>query len=74
MNDFMHKNLHSDTLTNEIYESLKNNMKVGSGFHHFSTNIENNPNDLSNAIAFYKWWMLENGLWNKRINLNTVWE
>ena len=57
-----------------LYESLKNNMKVGSGFHHFSTNIENNPNDLSNAIAFYKWWMLENGLWNKRINLNTVWE
>jgi len=57
-----------------LYESLESNMKVGSRFHHFSTSIENNPNDLSNAIAFYKWWMLENGLWNKRINLNTSWE
>lgn len=57
-----------------LYESLESNMKVGSRFHYFSTSIENNPNDLSNAIAFYKWWLLENGLWNKRINLNTVWE
>lgn len=28
MNDFMHKNLNSDTLTNEIYESLKNKLKI----------------------------------------------
>jgi hypothetical protein len=57
-----------------LYESLKDNMKVDSEFHTFSTNVENNPNDLSNAIAFYKWWMLENKLWNKRINLETTWE
>lgn len=57
-----------------LYESLEKNMKVDGEFHQFAYQIENNPNDLSNAIAFYKWWMLENGLWNKRINLDTIWE
>ena len=57
-----------------LYKSLEANMKLGGDFHKFAYNIENNPNDLSNSIAFYKWWMMENELWDKRINLNTIWE
>ena len=57
-----------------LYDSLERNMKVDSEFHQFAYNIEKNPNDLSNAIAFYKWWMVKNGLWDKRINLDTIWE
>ena len=57
-----------------LYKSLEDNMKLGGDFHKFAYNIENNPNDLSNSIAFYKWWMMENELWDKRINLNTIWE
>lgn len=57
-----------------LYQSLEKNMRVDSEFHQFAHQIENNPNDLSNAIAFYKWWMIKNGLWNKRINLDTIWE
>ena len=57
-----------------LYDSLERNMTVGSEFHQFASNIENNPNDLSNSIAFYKWRMLKNGLWDKRINLDTIWE
>ena len=57
-----------------LYKSLETNMKVGSEFHQFANQIENNPNDLSNAIAFYKWWMIKNGLWDKRIKLDTTWE
>jgi hypothetical protein len=57
-----------------LYQSVERNMKLDSEFHQFAYNIENNPNDLSNAIAFYKWWMVQNGIWNKRINLDTKWE
>jgi hypothetical protein len=57
-----------------LYKSLEANMKLGGDFHKFAYNIEKNPNDLSNSIAFYKWWMMENELWDKRINLNTIWE
>ena len=57
-----------------LYQSLEKNMRVGSQFHQFAYQIENNPNDLSNAIAFYKWWMIKNGLWDKRIKLDTIWE
>ena len=57
-----------------LYDSLERNMKVDGEFNQFAYSIENNPNDLSNAIAFYKWWMVKNGLWDKRINLDTIWE
>jgi hypothetical protein len=43
-------------------------------FHKFATEIEGNEGDLSNSIAFYKWWMIQNGLWENRINLQTIWE
>ena len=57
-----------------LYKSVEKNMKIDSEFHKFATSIENNPNDLSNSIAFYKWWMVKNGLWENRINLETIWE
>lgn len=57
-----------------LYVNLEKQMKIDSEFHKFATQIEGNPGDLSNSIAFYKWWMIKNGLWNKRINLETKWE
>lgn len=57
-----------------VYNDLHSAMHIGSDFHTFATTIENNEGDLSNSIAFYKWWMINNGLWEKRITLDTVWE
>ena len=57
-----------------LYESLMDEMYIGSEYHKFAISIENNPGDLSNAIAFYKYWMIKNNLWENRINLDTVWE
>ena len=61
------------TFTN-LYYSLEKNFFINSKFHEFATNIEGNFGDLSNAIAFYKWWMINNGLWENRILLPTEWE
>lgn len=57
-----------------LYDSLNSQMFLNSDFHKFATEIEGNVGDLSNSIAFYKWWMIKNGLWEKRINLETKWE
>lgn len=57
-----------------LYDSLIPQFHLNSDFHKFAINIEGNLGDLSNSIAFYKWWMMENGLWDKRINLDSVWK
>lgn len=57
-----------------LYDSLNSQMMIGSEFHKFATQIENNEGDLSNAIAFYKWWMIQNELWDNKITLDTIWE
>ena len=57
-----------------LYDDLAAQMYIGSDFHRFAKAIEGNDGDLSNAVAFYKWWMIQNGIWENRINLNTVWE
>jgi hypothetical protein len=57
-----------------LYQTLEEQMVIGSDFHKFATKIEGNEGDLSNSIAFYKWWMIQNGLWENRINLQTIWE
>tara|TARA_B100000131_G_scaffold249469_1_gene242760 strand:+ start:3930 stop:4655 length:726 start_codon:yes stop_codon:yes gene_type:complete len=57
-----------------LYESLKSEMYIGSEFHKFATDIENNPGDLSNSIAFLKYWMINNGLWDNKVTLPTTWE
>jgi hypothetical protein len=59
---------------NTLYNDLENQMFIDSEFHKFAKEIEGNEGDLSNAIAFYKWWMIRNELWNNRINLDTIWE
>lgn len=57
-----------------LYNFLEKEMYIDSPYHKFATSIEGNTGDLSNSIAFYKWWMMNNGLWNNRINLDSVWE
>jgi len=57
-----------------LYTKLESEMYIDSDFHKFATKIENNPGDLSNAIAFYKYWMINNKLWEKRKKLETLWE
>lgn len=57
-----------------LFEDLKKDMHLNSNFHKFAMEIEGNSGDLSNSIAFYKWWMIQKGLWDKKITLNTIWE
>jgi hypothetical protein len=57
-----------------LYQTLEEQMVIGSDFHKFATQIEGNEGDLTHAVAFYKWWMIQNGLWENRINLETIWE
>lgn len=57
-----------------LFDFLVKNLHIGGDFHRFATSIEGNSGDLSNAIALYKFWMLNNGLWDNRINLETTWE
>ena len=67
----------SETVMNNfknLYQSLEEQMVIDSDFHKFATQIEGNRGDISNSIAFYKWWMIQNGLWDNRINLDTIWE
>jgi hypothetical protein len=56
-----------------LYTFLLDEMYIDSEYHNFATSIENNRGDLSNSIAFYKYWMLKNGLWDKKITLDTIW-
>jgi len=57
-----------------LFDFVVTNLHIGGDFHKFAMSIEGNPGDLSNAIALYKYWMLNNGLWENRINLETTWE
>jgi hypothetical protein len=57
-----------------LFTFLEEQMKIDSEFHKFATDIEGNKGDLSNAIAFYKWWMIKTDLWDNKINLDTTWE
>ncbi len=58
----------------ELFTFLEKELYLDSEFHEFATNIENNRGDLSNSIAFYKFWMIKNNLWDKRELLDTTWE
>jgi hypothetical protein len=57
-----------------LFSFLDEQMKIDSEFHKFATQIEGNRGDLSNSIAFYKWWMIKTDLWDNKINLDTIWE
>jgi hypothetical protein len=56
-----------------LFDFLKKEMYIDSEYHKFATSIQNNKGDLSNSIAFYKYWMMKNGLWDKKVALNTLW-
>lgn len=58
----------------DLYTVLLNQYYIGSEFHKFSNNIENHEGNLCNAIAFYKYWMIGNGLWDNKEVLDTKWE
>jgi hypothetical protein len=57
-----------------LYTDLESDMNIGGEFHRFAYSIEGNPGDLSNAIAFYKWWMIKRGIWENSTKLMTHWE
>jgi hypothetical protein len=56
-----------------LFPTLEQEMYLDSDYHKFATAIENNRGDLSNSIAFYKYWMIKNGLWDKKIAIDTIW-
>jgi len=57
-----------------LFKDFLEDFHIGSSYHKFATDIEGNTGDLSNAIAYYKYWMMKKDLWNNRINLPTIWE
>jgi hypothetical protein len=57
-----------------LYDDLNSEFKLDSPFYHYAKTIENNPGNLSNAVAFYKYWMIRNGLWQNKTKINTIWE
>lgn len=57
-----------------IYDTLKKDMILNSEYHKFSQSITGANGDMSNAVIFYKWWMLNNGMWENNIALPTEWE
>ena len=57
-----------------LYDDLNDNFYLNKDYHYFATSIEGNPGDLSNSIAFYKYWMMKNNLWNRKKTLKTTWE
>jgi hypothetical protein len=57
-----------------IYDELESNMFLNSDYHKFAQSISGIYGDISNAVIFYKWWMIHNGMWENNIALPTEWE
>jgi hypothetical protein len=57
-----------------IYTELENNMIIDSKYQKFAESISGHRGDMSNAVVFYKFWMIENGMWDNNIALPTEWE
>lgn len=56
-----------------LFPFLEKEMYLDSEYHNFATGIENNRGDLSNSIAFYKYWMIKKGLWEIKKPIDTIW-
>jgi hypothetical protein len=56
-----------------LFSFLEKEMYLDSEYHNFATAIENNRGDLSNSIAFYKYWMIKKGLWEIKKPIDTIW-
>jgi len=57
-----------------LYQDYLDNLNLDGDFCKFATGIEGNQGDISNAIAFYKYWMINNRMWDSAVHLNTSWE
>jgi hypothetical protein len=47
---------------------------MGSDYSKFAESFRGVKDDISNAVIFYKWWMIKNNLWDNTIKLKTTWE
>jgi hypothetical protein len=57
-----------------IFDELAQHMILDSEYHKFAQSISGMRGDISNAVVFYKWWMINNGMWDNNIALPTEWE
>mgnify|MGYP000997178461 CR=1 FL=1 len=57
-----------------LFDCYIDNLSLDGAFSQFATQVEGNPGDISNAVVFYKYWMIQNGLWHRRKTLPTSWE
>lgn len=57
-----------------IYDELESQFYLGSEYAKFAKGFRGVEDDLSNAVIFYKWWMIKNNLWDNTIKLKTEWE
>lgn len=55
-----------------IYQDFEPEFDIDTNFYKFASTIENNPGNVSNSIAFYKFWMMSNGLWRNKTPLNVL--
>lgn len=58
----------------KLFEFLNQELYINSEYHEFAKSIEGNAGDLSNSIAFYKYWMIKNNMWDNKILLDTIWQ
>lgn len=57
-----------------LYSSFEKDFYMSGDFYNFAKLIENNPGNLSNAIVYYKYWMIKNEIWENKKTVNTEWE
>jgi hypothetical protein len=57
-----------------IYNELEPEFIMGSDYSKFAESFRGVKDDISNAVIFYKWWMIKNNLWDNTIKLKTIWE
>jgi hypothetical protein len=57
-----------------IYDELEPEFIMGSDYSKFASSFRGVDADISNAVIFYKWWMIKNNLWDNTIKLKTIWE
>jgi len=58
----------------KIYDELESQFIMGSDYALFAESFRGVKDDISNAVIFYKWWMIKNNLWDNTIKLKTIWE
>lgn len=59
---------------NNIFYSLLQEFKIGSSYFNYASKIESNPGNISNSIAWYKYYFMANGIWDKKELVDSIWE